>query len=95
MNDDKLIQAAAAAREAGMSYGQWMAMQYAPKPTQKPAPGAVRKPVQEYNAVCAFCGKPFYRNKRHRMYCTPECYDKQNIKRTLERYHKKRGGGSE
>lgn len=91
MNDDNLIQAAAAAREAGMSYGQWMAMQYAPKP----APVAVRKPVQEYNAVCAFCGKPFYRNKRHRMYCTPECYDKQNIKRTLERYHKKRGGGSE
>lgn len=47
---DKLSREVAMAREAGMSYGKWKAMQ----PVVEPAPKRVGRTV-----VCAYCGKEF------------------------------------
>lgn len=92
---DKLTLDVMAAKEAKMSYGQWMAMKYAQAAAPAQTPAVDRKLNPNRTSFCAYCGKPFERNKRHRNYCSSDCYDKQHVKRCLERYHTKRGGATE
>ena len=83
---DKLTLDVMAAKEAKMSYGQWMAMQYVPPSTTE----ETHKPYREPPIRCAFCGKLFERNKRRRVYCSSRCREMQHNKRSLERYHQKK-----
>lgn len=92
---DKLTLDVMAAKEAKMSYGQWMAMKYSQATAPVQTPAVERKPDPNRTSFCAYCGKPFERNKRHRHYCSSDCYDKKNNERALERYHTKHGGETE
>lgn len=68
---DNLTRDAVAAKKAGMTYGQWKAM-------QEPAP-IVPAPRGVVIKTCEFCGTEFrYRNNRQRKYCSDECKIKMN-----------------
>lgn len=64
---DNLLTDARAAKRAGLSYGQWKAMQ---KPSEiKPA-----LKIGENRCTCVWCGKEFVqRDKRPRKYCGDYC----------------------
>ena len=69
---DNLARNAMLAKQAGMSYGKWKAMQPIVKVEQKPIPEGWRK--------CEYCGKPFkpVQGKRFcEMDCRKEAYRKR------------------
>lgn len=75
---DNLTLTAMAAKEAGMSYGQYVAkFGNTPDLSMKPAPSPGDK-------VCPICGEVFYpaRYSRNRIYCSPQCaFDAQLMRR--------------
>ena len=63
---DKLAQDVSKAIAAGMSYGNWKAMQY--KPVK------VGKKIPDGWLVCQYCGKPFKpKTRRLQLYCEAGC----------------------
>ena len=63
---DKLSLECRMAKEAGMSYGQWKALQPVVKPKEKEPTGQKR--------ICEFCGEVFYKNdNRPRRFCDVIC----------------------
>lgn len=76
---DKLAQDAAAALAAGMSYGQWKAMQ-----TNRVCEN--QKEIPEGWLVCKCCGKPFKpKTKRPQLYCEHSCQRQAADERSRER----------
>lgn len=77
---DKLTQDNSAAIAAGMSYGQWKAM-------QPSVPIAPRKPEKGYTEhVCEHCGCTFVRyDKKPVRYCGEKCKNAQAYLREKER----------
>ena len=71
--------ASIAAQKAGMSYGQWMAMNYNPI--------KVVLPNREVQRPCRVCGNeiPPWAHKST-LYCTPECYYEAKKTKARERY---------
>ena len=64
---DNLARDAMLARQAGLSYGRWKAMQKPVKVTESPIPDGWRK--------CEFCGKPFKKSHGKR-FCNIDCRNK-------------------
>ena len=63
---DRLSMNAMLARQAGMTYGKWKAMQQPVKIEEKPLPEGWLK--------CQWCGKQIKQaNKRKKMYCDSIC----------------------
>ena len=63
---DRLAMNAMLARQAGMSYGKWKAMQ---KPVE-----VQKKAIPDGWQVCEWCGKPFKpKTKKKQMYCEIGC----------------------
>lgn len=79
---DQLTKDAIAARENGMSYGQWMAMHC----THKEAP---TKAQNEDVPKCAVCGKVMVDARKGTKYCSDECYAYAMNEKAKERYRKK------
>lgn len=61
---DKLAQEAAKARAAGMSYGQWKALQ--------PVVVADPRAIPDGWKACEYCGKPF-KGKVNKRFCEVGC----------------------
>ena len=86
---DRLARNAMLARQAGMSYGKWKAMQPQAKPAEKPIPEGWRK--------CEHCGKLFKKNSGQRfcgLDCREEAYKPRYRERKLEnmrRYRERKG----
>ena len=83
---DNLSRDARMAKNAGMSYGQWKAMQKPKKPVKE-------KPVPEGYQKCECCGKLFKKN-RSKKFCSVECREQAYLPRrnelSLERMRKYR-----
>lgn len=80
---DKLSREVAMAREAGMSYGKWKAMQ----PVVAPTPKRVGRAV-----VCAYCGKEFIQyTKNQRKYCDDLCKGRAANEAEKQRRREKAG----
>lgn len=60
---DRLARNAMLAREAGMSYGKWKALQ----PVVE-----VEKQEPENMAICEWCKKPF-KKRNHKRFCNYDC----------------------
>ena len=88
---DRLARNAMLARQAGMSYGKWKAMQQPVKVENKPVPEGWRK--------CEYCGKPF-KKKSGKRFCDVYCREKAYEPRAKEiqlgymRKYRSRKGGS-
>lgn len=96
MEDDKLTAAAIAAREAGMSYGQWMAQHYVPKPKpvapkrvapKRPEP---KKSTMHEIRVCVVCGEEFRPRAANQKCCCFDCSYKLALQRGAEYSRKRR-----
>jgi hypothetical protein len=61
---DRLARNAMLAKQAGMSYGKWKAMQPIVEVKEKPMPEGYRK--------CEYCGEPFPK-KQGKRFCHDEC----------------------
>jgi hypothetical protein len=78
MTMDNLARDAMLARQAGLSYGQWKAMQEPVKP--------VKEKIPEGWYVCRYCGKPFKpRVKRTQKYCEWICMQRAQREREKRR----------
>ena len=79
---DKLTMDCAKAKAAGLSYGQWRALQ---------KPEKVEKGIPEGWRVCAYCGKPYKpTTRRPQLYCEIYCrerasWERKNKQRTVEK----------
>lgn len=90
---DKLTSDAVAAREARMSYGQWMAMHYVAR-EKKEEPQEMLKPKmrrdmkREEMRTCVVCGQEFRIKKCNQLTCGAECSCELNRQRQRNRYRK-------
>ena len=65
---DNLARNAMLARQAGMSYGKWKALQPRVEPQKPKSKGS------EYERVCVYCGKDFIvKTRREQKYCSQYC----------------------
>lgn len=85
---DNLARNAMLARQAGMSYGKWKALQ--------PVVVPVKKEIPEGMKECPHCGKAF-KGRKNQRFCNPECTAQyNNIKRRktnkeyMRQYRKRR-----
>lgn len=70
------------ARQAGMSYGRWKALQIPVVPEKK---------IPEGWLICAYCGKPFKpRSRRRQKYCEQFCMKLANCEQAKKRYAEKK-----
>lgn len=86
---DRLAMNAMLARQAGMSYGKWKAMQKPIKVEEKPIPEGWQK--------CEHCGKPFKKKQGKRfcdIYCRQKAYEprEKEIKLEYRRKYRERNG---
>lgn len=75
----------------GVWYGRYKA-DHPGEPVVKPEPEPEPEPVVEEkppDAVCALCGKPFRKCKSHQNYCSWECSEEANRRRSNARYRRK------
>lgn len=84
---DNISATAIAARRAGMSYGQYVALhgiRYSDKPILADVP----------TKVCPECGKEFPAKGRraNAVNCDAECQRKYNIKKESKRYYERKKG---
>ena len=74
---DRLSRNALRAREAGMTYGKWKALQ----PVEQK-----QEVVEEDLPLCEWCGTPFKpTSKRPQKYCNYVCCSQANAQRVKER----------
>lgn len=82
---DNLARDAMLAREAGMTYGRWKAMQKPAKP--------VKKEIPEGWKECPQCKKLFKPNRANQIYCDIGCRTKAyapKARAAMKEYHAKR-----
>ena len=84
---DNLAKDAAAARAAGMSYGQYMAAKERTSEQEVMQSASGR----DEQLFCTHCGKPISDHTRQRLYCGEECRRLETLKRAHEKYLKKTG----
>lgn len=85
MTRDNLAKDAMLARKAGMTYGQWKALQPVVKFERKP---------DERECVCEFCGKTFVKlTNQKRKYCDWTCSNNAANARLKERKENNNGQG--
>ena len=71
-----------------LGYGVWYGRYKADHPG---VPRAVPVEVEEQpDAVCAICGKHFYRNRGNKKYCGGACNEEANRRRTAAKQRQKR-----
>ena len=70
---DNLAKDAMKAKQAGMSYGRWKALQEPAKPKTRKIPDGWR--------CCAYCGEPF-KPRPHQKFCDIECRENAYSGRT-------------
>ena len=76
---DNLASDAAKAKKAGLSYGQWKAM-------QKPVPIVPKPQTPGTRKICLYCGKEFFdKYNRNRKYCDDGCRNGAFDKKKRER----------
>lgn len=85
---DNLAKDAAAARAAGMSYGQYMATK------EQNVVHKAKQPLfgQQKRYECVWCGAVIPADSKRRKYCSQECIDAVGAKKALLRYHRKKEG---
>lgn len=86
---DRLARNAMLARQAGMTYGKWKALQPIVKVEEKPIPEGWRK--------CEHCGKPFKKKHGQRfcdIYCREQAYKQRasEIRQEYTRRYRERKG---
>lgn len=82
---DNLARDSMLARKAGMTYGQWKALQ----PVRK-----IERTPGERECVCEFCGKTFVKKtNQRRKYCDWSCSNYAGQARERERRERKNGQG--
>ena len=86
---DRLARNAILARQAGMSYGKWKALQPIVKVEEKPIPEGWRK--------CEYCGKAFQKKQGKRfcdIYCREQAYKPRanEIRQEYTRRYRERKG---
>lgn len=74
---DNLARDVMLAKQAGMSYGQWKAMQ--------PQQQAKQKALPEGHKKCIGCGKVFYTADKRQIYCDAVCRIQANQYKNRER----------
>ena len=74
---DNLAKDAAAALAAGMSYGQWKALNYKPPVQKKPV---IKAEEPKGDQVCKICGAPFFKIRHNQLCCSYPC-SRENSKR--------------
>lgn len=82
---DRLARNAMLARQAGMSYGKWKALQPIVKVVEKPVPEGWRK--------CEYCGELFQKKQGKRfcdIYCRDQAYKPRENEIKLERMRRYR-----
>lgn len=82
---DNLTLCSIAAMQAGMSYGQFMALGGYAKVAKR-----AEEPKPEFTTrICMHCRKEFSMEGRSHLskYCSPECQRKASAGRALARYH--------
>ena len=74
---DNLTKDVLAAEKAGMSYGQWKALNYHPEKKVEREPPKKLDCYEEYNwsATCVVCGKEFRKRVWCQKTCSEECRD--------------------
>jgi hypothetical protein len=87
---DKLSADAAAARAAGMSYGNYMVMQYDPD-RKMPEPEAKPQYWQDTytEKVCKICGSVFHTTVHNKRCCSTACMEENNRILTRDRLRRK------
>jgi hypothetical protein len=83
MTMDRLARNAMLARQAGMSYGKWKAL-------QPIIPIEPKKVDESHMKTCPYCGVKFYSDKPNRKYCGANCQMQINIERAKLRAKKKK-----
>ena len=73
---NRLTLDAIAAREAGMSYGQWMAMMQG---KERPEPELKPDPTPNGARACVICGRLFYSKRRNQICCSKDCSYKREL----------------
>ena len=75
---DNLARNAMLAKQAGMSYGKWKAMQQQV---------VVEKKMPDGFVVCAYCGEQFKpKTKRKQKYCGAECCNRASHEKRMKLY---------
>ena len=83
---DNLARNAMLAKQAGMSYGKWKALQ--PR-VETPKPAAKKK--AEFERVCPWCGKTFIVKSNHvQIYCEFYCRSEAQKERDRQKKRKER-----
>ena len=76
---DRLARNAMMARQAGMTYGKWKALQYVPPKPEEPVKV---EPKNEYEVNCLNCGKLILKkNHRRVLYCDSYCGERYRYKK--------------
>jgi predicted nucleic acid-binding Zn ribbon protein len=76
---DNLARNAMLARQAGMSYGKWKALQHRAEPAKK-------ETKSEWERVCPYCGETFIKmNRRRKIFCSDYCRIEVEKERTRQR----------
>ena len=74
---DKLTRDVLAAEKAGMSYGQWKALNYAPEKNAERKPSKKLDHYEEYqwDGTCVVCGAGFHKRTWNQKTCSEKCRD--------------------
>lgn len=78
---DNLAKNAMLAKEAGMSYGRWKALQYQQQPKKEKKPDE----IPEGWVHCEHCKKPFKPKTKHQRFCESNCQQQAFYLRNHER----------
>ena len=87
---DRLARNAMLAKQAGMSYGQWKALQ--PR-----VPIVKEEKIPDGWILCGYCGKPFKQKRSNQQYCDVYCRERGYYEKELanqRRYREKRKAGA-
>lgn len=82
---DNLARNCMLAKQAGMSYGKWKAL-------QPIVPYEKKEVIPEGWIKCEYCGNPFKPAPRQRfceMYCRQQAYAERKLEKQREYYHKR------
>jgi hypothetical protein len=80
---DNLTATALAARKAGMSYGNYVAL-YGVRKVIEPIV------VDEPKKLCKACGEGFYNKRPDAVYCSDSCRAREATRRATERYRRRK-----
>lgn len=89
-----IAEVAAAARERGMTYGQYVSQTEPPEGpeawTLRAKAKASPAPAEPEKRHCPVCGKKFYDTRKNIKYCSPQCRDIARSRCVID-YRKRHG----